>query len=60
MLEEMVQNNQKTGIYAYFGAIWAPPNGPKKGLKGWQEGRMYGPMSNLKDKPLTKLLGLFF
>jgi hypothetical protein len=41
-------------------AIWAPPNGPKKVPEGQQVGETYGPMSELKNKPLTKLLGPFF
>jgi hypothetical protein len=37
LLGERVQNNQKTGFYAIFGpsgAIWAPPNEPKKVHEG--------------------------
>jgi hypothetical protein len=62
-LGEMVRNNQKTGFYAVFflhyGAIWAPSNGPKLVPKGLQVSGMYGPMSELKNKLLTKFLGLF-
>jgi hypothetical protein len=36
--------------------IGAPPNGLKKIHKGWKVGRMYGVMSELKNKPLTKSL----
>jgi hypothetical protein len=43
-----------------LGVIWAPPNGPKKVSKGQQVEEMYGPMSMLENKPLTKLLGPFF
>jgi hypothetical protein len=32
-------------------AIWAAPNGHKKVHKGPQVGRMYGPMSKIKNKP---------
>jgi hypothetical protein len=59
----MVRNNPQTSFYAVFsilGAIWVPQNGPKKVLKGLQVGWTYGPMSKLKNKPLTKLLGPFF
>jgi hypothetical protein len=58
----MVQNNQKTVFYAAFvfwGAIWAPQNQPKKVPKGFQLGEMYGLMSKLKNKPLTKAAGAF-
>jgi hypothetical protein len=34
-------------------------NGPKKVIKGPQVGGTYDPMSKLKNKPLTKLLGPF-
>jgi hypothetical protein len=63
LLEEIVQNNQKTGfcaVFFHFGAIWAPPEGAKKELKGLQVIGRYGPMSNQKNKPLTKLLVPFF
>jgi hypothetical protein len=33
--------------------------GPKKVLKGSQVGGTYGPMSKLKNKPLSELLGPF-
>jgi hypothetical protein len=45
-----VENKQKTGFYAvfdHFGAIWAPPNGPKKVAKGPKVGKMYGTMFKL-------------
>jgi hypothetical protein len=35
-LTEKVQNNKKNFFYAvfsYFGAIWAPQNGPKKDMQ---------------------------
>jgi hypothetical protein len=62
LLGEIVRNNQKTGFHAVFlfVAIWAPPYGPKKVPKGPQVGETFGVMSKLKNKPLTKLLGLFF
>jgi hypothetical protein len=44
----------------HVGAIWAPPNGPKKVPKGLQVDRIYGTMRKLINKPLTKLLGPFF
>jgi hypothetical protein len=47
-------------LFFYLGAVWAPPNGPKKVAKGPQVGGRYGPMSKLKNKPQTKLLGAFF
>jgi hypothetical protein len=59
----MVQNNKKQVFMLFIphvGAIWAPPNEPKKVPKGSQVGRTYGPMRKLKDKHLTKLLGPFF
>jgi hypothetical protein len=40
-------------------AIWATPNQPKKIPKGLQVGKMYGAMSKLKKKPLTRALGAF-
>jgi hypothetical protein len=40
-------------IVSHFGAKWAPPNGPKVG-------KMYGSMSKLKNKLITKSLGPFF
>jgi hypothetical protein len=40
--------------------VRARPNGNKRELKGPQFGGMYGPMSNLENKPLTKSLGPFF
>jgi hypothetical protein len=45
--------------FVFFRAIWAPQNQPKKVSKGFQVGRMYGPMSKLRNKPLTKALGAF-
>jgi hypothetical protein len=39
-------------VFYHFGAIWAPPNGPKKERKGPQVGGMYDPMSKHKNKPL--------
>jgi hypothetical protein len=59
----MVGNHHKQSFHAVFfhvGAIWAPQNGLKKVLKGPHLGGTYGPMCKLKNKPLTKLLGLFF
>jgi hypothetical protein len=47
-------------VFFHVGAIWAPRNGTKKVLKGLHVGRTYGPMCKLKNKPLTKFLGLFF
>ena len=35
------------------------PNGPKKVPKGMQVGGIYGPMSQLENNPLNKLLGPF-
>jgi hypothetical protein len=52
----MVQNNQKTGIYAVFGhlgAIWTP----KKKNKSPQVGGMFGSMSEIRNKPHTKSFG---
>jgi hypothetical protein len=45
--------------FVFFGAIWALPNQPKKVPKGLKVGDMYGPMSKLENKPLTKVLGAF-
>jgi hypothetical protein len=64
-LGEIVRNNLKTvfmlGCFFFIlGPFWAPPNGPKKVPEGPQVSGMYGPMSELKNKPLTKLLGPFF
>ena len=62
-LREIVHNNEKTGFYAVFfilGPFGHPQMNPKKVLKGPQVGRTYGPMSQLKNKPLSKLLGPFF
>jgi hypothetical protein len=55
----VVQKNKKIVFYAFFGHL-GPLNGPKKIHKGPQVGGMYGPMSKLKNKPLTKALGPFF
>jgi hypothetical protein len=55
----MVQNNQKI-FFMLFLAIWAHQNRPKKEHKGPQVGEMYGPMSGLEFRPLTKSLGSFF
>jgi hypothetical protein len=44
---------------SHFGTIWAPQNGPKNVPKGPQVSWTYGPMSERKNKPLTKLLGPF-
>jgi hypothetical protein len=65
LLEEMVQNNQKTWflyavVFFHFGAILRPPNRPKKVLNSLQVGRMYGLMSNLKIRALAKSLGPLF
>jgi hypothetical protein len=56
----MVKNNQKIFIYAFFFSVWAPPNGPRKVLKGMQVSEMYGSMSKIKNKPLTNSLQPFF
>jgi hypothetical protein len=56
----MVQNNQKIVYFMPFLAIWAHPNGQKKVLRGPQVGGMYGSMSELEKRPLTKLLDPFF
>jgi len=57
---KIVQNNQKKGFCAVFGHFGAPPNGPKKIHKVPQLSGMSRPMSELKNKPLTRSLGLFF
>jgi hypothetical protein len=44
----------------YSEAIWAPPNGPKKVLKGLQVEYVYNLMYKLKNKRITKSLGPFF
>jgi hypothetical protein len=44
---------------SHFGAIWALKNGPKKVLEGQLVGGTYGLITELKNKPLTKLLGPF-
>jgi hypothetical protein len=44
----------------YFEAIRAPPNRPKKVLKGLQVEYMYNLMYKLKNKGITKPLGPFF
>jgi len=60
LLGEMVENNQKFFVLMLFLAIWALSNGPKKVLRGLQVGGMYGPISELENRPLTKSLGPFF
>jgi hypothetical protein len=60
LLGEILQNNQKTGVFCNLGNIWAPPNVPKKVHKGLQMSGLYGLMSNLENNPLNKSLGLFF
>jgi hypothetical protein len=57
---KIVQNNQKKGFCAVFGHFGAPPNGPKKIHKVPQLSGMSRPMTELKNKPLTRSLGLFF
>jgi hypothetical protein len=54
----MLQNNLKIvfdAIFGHFGAIWAPSNGPTKGMQ-----RMFGAICKFENKPLTKSLGPFF
>jgi hypothetical protein len=41
-------------LFYYFGAIWAPPNGPKD----LQVSETFGPIAKLKNKPLTKIFVL--
>jgi len=59
LLREMVQNSQKIFLYAVLGHL-GTPNGPKKVVKDQQVGWMYGLMSELKNRPLTKSVGPFF
>jgi hypothetical protein len=47
-------------VLCCFWGIRAPPNGPKKVLKGPQAGGLFVTMSKLENKPLTKSLGPFF
>jgi hypothetical protein len=47
-------------IFGRFRDIWAPSNGLNEVDKGPQLSRMYGPMSKLKNKSLTKSFGPFF
>ena len=60
----MVQNNHKKVFFMLFfvnvGPLGHPQMDKKKVDKGLQVGGMYGPMSKLKDKPLTKSLGPLF
>jgi hypothetical protein len=49
------ENSFYADFFFIFGPFWA-----KKVLEGPQVGGTYGSMSELKDKPLTKLLGPFF
>jgi hypothetical protein len=58
--EKWYITTRKQVCYAVFHHFGAPPNGPEKIDKGPQVGRMYGLMSELKNKPLTKYLGPFF
>jgi hypothetical protein len=46
--------------YAFFFAIWAPQNEPKKVCNGLQVSMMYSSMSKLKNKPPTKSFGPLF
>jgi len=46
--------------FTLFLAFWAPPNGPKKVPNTGLVGRMNGPMSKLRNKPLTKSFGPLF
>jgi hypothetical protein len=62
-LGEMVRKNSNQVCYAVFGhlgAIWTSPSEPQKIQKRPQVDGMYGPMSKLLNKPLTKSLGPFF
>jgi hypothetical protein len=63
--EKWSKTTRKQGFFMlfffyHFEAIRVPQNGPKKVNKGPPVGMMYGPMSKLKNKSLTKLLGPFF
>jgi hypothetical protein len=42
-------------FFFHFGAIWAPPNGPKRVPEGPQVGGAYGLMSVIKNQSPTKL-----
>jgi hypothetical protein len=52
--EKWSKTTRKQVCYAVFCHFGVPPNGPKKIGKGPQVGRMYGLMSELENKPLTK------
>jgi hypothetical protein len=58
--EKWSKTTRKQVFYAVFGHFGAAPNGTKKIHKGLQVSKMYGLMSELKNKPITKSLGLFF
>jgi hypothetical protein len=59
VLEDMVQNNRVFMLFFHFVTICSPLNGPKMVPNGLQVGKMYRPMSKLKNKPLTKSYGPF-
>jgi hypothetical protein len=57
LLGGTIQNNQKTGFLYRFCPFWGHLGIPKwtqKGAQRLQVAGMYGPMSKLKIKPLTK------
>jgi hypothetical protein len=57
LLGETIQNNQKTGFLYPFWPFWGHLGIPKWTQKGTQRLKVagiYGPMSKLKNKPLTK------
>jgi hypothetical protein len=57
LLEETIQNNQKTSFVYCFWPFWGYLGTPKwtqKGTQRLQVAEMYGPMSKLKNKPHTK------
>jgi hypothetical protein len=57
---KIVQKKQKRGFCTVFGYFRAPPNGPKKIHKVAKLSGMSRPMSELKNKPLTRSLAYSF
>jgi hypothetical protein len=51
MVQKQPEKKLLYAVFGHFGALWAPPNRPKKVHKHPQVGKVYGPMSKLKKAP---------
>jgi hypothetical protein len=59
LLEKLSKTTRKQ-VFMLFFSFWGHLGTPKKVPKCPKLGGRYGPMSKLKNNPLTKLLGSFF